>query len=127
MDLPGDIVLAIVSDEETGGDFGARYLVEKHSDTFDGIRYAIGEFGGFSLHIANRRFYPIMVGEKQRCWLKATIRGPGGHGAMPVRGGAMASLSKFLQIIHGADERIPVEALDFGAKVIYELLRQYKG
>ena len=97
LDLPGDIVLAIVSDEETGGDFGARYLVENHPDMFDGIRYAIGEFGGFTLHIENRRFCPIMVAEKQRCWVIATIRGQGGHGSVPVRGGAMAKLSHLLQ------------------------------
>jgi acetylornithine deacetylase/succinyl-diaminopimelate desuccinylase-like protein len=95
--LPGDVVLTIVSDEETLGDFGAKYLVENHSDLFDGVRYAIGEFGGFSLHIGKRRFYPIMVAEKQVCWMRATVRGLGGHGSMPVRGGAMAKLSQLLQ------------------------------
>ena len=30
LDLQGDIVLAIVSDEEMGGDFGSRYLVENN-------------------------------------------------------------------------------------------------
>jgi acetylornithine deacetylase/succinyl-diaminopimelate desuccinylase-like protein len=94
--LPGDVVLAVVSDEETGGDYGARYLVENHADLFRGIRYAIGEFGGFTFYVGNRRFYTIMVAEKQACWLKATVRGPGGHGAMPVRGGAMAKLSHLL-------------------------------
>ncbi len=29
--------------------------------------------------------------------------------------------------IHGADERIPVEALDFGANAIYRLMSRYKG
>lgn len=106
LDLPGDIVLAIVSDEETGGDFGARYLVENHPDMFDGIRFAIGEFGEFTLHIEDRRFYPIMVAEKQRCWLRATVRGPGGHGSMPVRGGAMAKLSQLLQKLE--KKRLPV-------------------
>ena len=33
----------------------------------------------------------------------------------------------FSQTIHGANERIPVEALDFGASAIYELLQRYKG
>ncbi len=106
LDIPGDIVLAIVSDEEMGGDFGSRYLVENHSDLFDGIRYAIGEFGGFTLHIGNRRFYPIMVAEKQKCWLRSTIRGQGGHGAIPVRGGAMAKLSQLLQKLD--KNRLPV-------------------
>jgi len=31
----------------------------------------------------------------------------------------------FFETIHGADERIPVEAMEFGAKAIYELLKHY--
>ncbi len=94
---PGDILLAIVSDEEAGGDDGAKFLVENHADLFKGVRYAIGEFGGFSLHIGGKRFYPIMVAEKQICWMKATVRGQGGHGSVPVRGGAMAKLAQLLK------------------------------
>jgi len=60
----GDIVLALVSDEESGGNQGARYLVEQHPEQFQGIKHAIGEFGGFSFNIGSRRFYPIMVAEK---------------------------------------------------------------
>jgi acetylornithine deacetylase/succinyl-diaminopimelate desuccinylase-like protein len=97
LSLPGDVVFTIVSDEEAFGDFGARFLVENHSDLFDGIRYAIGEFGGFSFYVGKQRFYPIMVAEKQFCWLRATARGLGGHGSLPVRGGAMARLSQLLQ------------------------------
>ena len=48
---PGDIILAIVCDEEAFGDYGAKFLVEKHPEEFDGIRYAIGEFGGFTLAV----------------------------------------------------------------------------
>ena len=95
--LPGDVILAIVGDEETFGPFGAKYLVENHSDLFDGVRYAISEFGGFTFYIGKKRFYPIQIAEKQVCWMKATVRGPGGHGSMPVHGGAMAKLSRLLQ------------------------------
>src|SRR5206468_659136 len=42
--LPGDVVLAVVADEEVGGVYGADYLVEEHADLFKGIRYGIGEF-----------------------------------------------------------------------------------
>lgn len=93
----GDILLAIVSDEEAGGDYGAKFLVEEHPELFKDIRYAIGEFGGFTLQVGKKRFYPIMISEKQICWIKATVRGQGGHGSMPVRGGAMAELSKLLK------------------------------
>jgi acetylornithine deacetylase/succinyl-diaminopimelate desuccinylase-like protein len=94
---PGDLVLAILSDEEDGGDLGARFLVERHPALFAGMRYALGEFGGFTLHAGGRRFYPIQVAEKQICWLRATVRGPGGHGAMVNRGGTMARVGKLLR------------------------------
>jgi acetylornithine deacetylase/succinyl-diaminopimelate desuccinylase-like protein len=106
LELPGDIILAIVSDEEAGGDFGAKYLVEEHSEKFNGVRYAIGEFGAFTMVVGNRRFYPIQVAEKQMCWMKATLHGAGGHGSLPVRDGAMAKLAKLL---HRLDKnRLPV-------------------
>jgi acetylornithine deacetylase/succinyl-diaminopimelate desuccinylase-like protein len=89
-------VLAIVCDEERLGDHGAGFLVETHPELFTGIRYALGEFGGFSLSIGKRRFYPIQVAEKQICWLRIRFDGPGGHGSMPVHGGAMAKLARFL-------------------------------
>jgi acetylornithine deacetylase/succinyl-diaminopimelate desuccinylase-like protein len=33
----------------------------------------------------------------------------------------------FLRLIHAADERVPVDALRFGADRLYELLRRYPG
>ncbi|MEA3471148.1 MAG: M20/M25/M40 family metallo-hydrolase [Thermodesulfobacteriota bacterium] len=92
----GDIILAILCDEEAAGDFGARFLVENHPEHFEGVQYAIGEFGGHSMTIGNRRFYSIQTAEKQMCWLRATVRGPGGHGARPMRGGTMHKLSELL-------------------------------
>ena len=92
----GDLLLAVLADEEAGGVRGARYLVEAHADLFDGVRYAIGEFCGFPLRIAGRTFYLIQVGEKHPCWLEAKIAGPAGHGARPMHGGAMADLGRLL-------------------------------
>jgi len=100
---PGDIVLAILSDEEGDGAFGARFLVEEHAGLFKDIRYALGEFGGFNLQVGAKRFYPIMISEKQICWMKATVHGPGGHGSMPVRGGAMSRLSTLLKQLDEKD------------------------
>ena len=102
----GDVLLAALSDEEAGGDFGARYLVESHAGLFEGVRYAVGEFGGFSLLVGRKKFYPIQVAEKQICWMKATVRGPGGHGSLPMRGGAMAKLAKLIERLE--ENRLPV-------------------
>ncbi|MBL8064216.1 MAG: M20/M25/M40 family metallo-hydrolase [Anaerolineales bacterium] len=105
---PGDIVLAIVGDEEAGGDFGAKFLVEEHPELFKGIKHAIGEFGGFTLSVGGKRFYPIMIAEKQICWMKASVHGQGGHGSMPVKKGAMAQLSQLLKALDENDLPIHV-------------------
>lgn len=92
-ELPADVIFAAMVDEEAGSDHGAAFLVRDHADLFADVRYAIGEFGGFSTEIAGRRFYPIQVAEKQICWLRATFSGPAGHGSMPISQGATAKLA----------------------------------
>ena len=104
--LPGDVILALVSDEEGGGDAGAKYLVENQAELFQGVRYAIGEFGGFSYEIGRQRFYPIMVAEKQICHIRATLRRPGGHGSMLHRDGAVGRMASFLRRLE--QRRLPV-------------------
>ncbi len=104
--LPGDLVLCVVSDEEAGGVMGASFLVDEHADLFEGIKYAIGEFGGFSMEISGKRFYPIQVAEKGICWMKVTIRGAAGHGSMPMPGGTMVRLADVLHAL--GTERLPV-------------------
>jgi acetylornithine deacetylase/succinyl-diaminopimelate desuccinylase-like protein len=94
--LPGDVILCILSDEEELGEYGARFLVENHPELFKGVRYALGEFGGFTLYVGGRKFYPIEIAQKQKCGLKAIIRAPSGHGSAHVQGGAMARLARML-------------------------------
>jgi acetylornithine deacetylase/succinyl-diaminopimelate desuccinylase-like protein len=106
VELPGDVILAVLADEENGGVFGASFLAQEHPELFTGVRFALGEFGAFSQEVAGRRFYPIQVAEKQICWLKATIRGAGGHGAMIQRGGTMARLGRLLRDLDR--KRLPV-------------------
>jgi acetylornithine deacetylase/succinyl-diaminopimelate desuccinylase-like protein len=102
----GDIILTIMADEEAASDYGARFLVEEHPEQFEGVRYAIGEGGGSSQTIVDQRFYPIMVAEKQVCWMQATLRGDGGHGSMAFRDGAMAKLGRMLTALNA--QRLPV-------------------
>jgi len=103
---PGDLVLAVLADEEAGGIAGARWLVHAHPELFAGIRHAIGESGGVAFHLGGRRFYPIMVSEKRGCQMLVTLRGPGGHGSIPARGGAMARLGGLLTTLDSS--RLPV-------------------
>jgi len=103
---PGDLILCLLADEEAGSDYGAEFLVREHAELFEGVRYAIGEFGGFTMSLAGRRFYPIMVAEKQVCWTLASFRGQAGHGSMPIRGGAMGGLGRLLSRLDR--RRLPV-------------------
>lgn len=103
---PGDLILTILSDEEVGGDFGAKFLVQEHPEQFANVQFAIGEFGGFTMQLAGQTFYPIMVAEKQICSLRLTLRGPGGHGSSPIQGGAMAKLGQILTKLD--QNRLPV-------------------
>ncbi len=102
----GDVMLCVVSDEEDGGTHGARFLVEQHRELFDGVRYGIGEFGGFPLSLAGRRFYPIQIAERVGVRFRLTVRGQGGHGSLPVRGGAMARLGRVLRRLDR--KRLPI-------------------
>lgn len=103
---PGDLIMCVLADEEAGSDHGAEFLVREHPELFDGVRYSIGEFGGFTTTVAGQRFYPIMVAEKPVCWTRATLRGAAGHGSLAVRGGVMGALGRALAALD--ERRLPV-------------------
>jgi acetylornithine deacetylase/succinyl-diaminopimelate desuccinylase-like protein len=102
----GDVIFCALADEEGMSGFGAEWLVREHADLFEGVRFAIGEFGGFTSHLSGRRLYPIQVAEKQVCTVKLVTHGTPGHGSMPVRGGAMARMAHALARLDSG--RLPV-------------------
>jgi succinyl-diaminopimelate desuccinylase len=69
--LKGRLTLTCVSDEETFGPWGARYLMEHHPEVH-GDCLLNGEPGSP---------YSIRFGEKGPLWLEFTVRTPGAHGA----------------------------------------------
>jgi len=80
---PRDIVLAFLADEEAGGTYGARYLVDRHPDLFEGVTEAIGEVGGFSFTVNEKlRLYLVETAEKGMHWMRLTVEGTAGHGSM---------------------------------------------
>jgi acetylornithine deacetylase/succinyl-diaminopimelate desuccinylase-like protein len=115
----GDIVFAALSDEEAGSRVGARYLVEQHPDLFKDVRYGISEFGGYTMHMAGHRFYPIQVAEKQTCRVKATVRGAGGHSSLPPRNAATAALARLLTDLD--EKRLPVHITPVVQRMLEEL------
>ncbi len=91
---PRDVVLAFVADEEAGGTWGARWLVDNHPELFEGVTEGIGEVGGFSATIGGRRLYLIQAAEKGIAWLRLTARGTAGHGSMLQPDNAVTTLAE---------------------------------
>jgi acetylornithine deacetylase/succinyl-diaminopimelate desuccinylase-like protein len=89
-----DIVLCFLADEEAGGTMGSHWLAENHADLFDGCTEAIGEVGGFSLTVADQRFYLVETAEKGIGWLRLTARGRAGHGSMDNDSNAVTILAE---------------------------------
>ena len=118
----GDIILAVLADEEMQGTLGARFLVEQHPSLFDGVRFAIGEFGGFPFDLDGKRFYPIQIAERIGVVFQLTIEGPAGHGSLPIRGGAMAKLGRILRILDR--RRLPIH-LTPATRLMVEGLQQH--
>lgn len=106
-----DLVLAFVADEETGGDYGARWLAAQHPGLFAGCAVAIGEGGGFAHDVAGPagdvRLYPVGTAERGTLHLRLTATGRAGHGSRPNAENAVVTLVRALARI--ADHRWPVQ------------------
>ena len=89
-----DIVLAFTADEEAGGAWGARWLVDRHPDLFEGVTEAVGEVGGFSLTLGRQRLYLLQTAEKGMAWMRLTAGGTAGHGSMVQPDNAVTELAE---------------------------------
>lgn len=74
--LPGELIFAAVDEEETGGRYGARWVLEE------------GHLKGTAALIAepSSPFEPT-IGQKGSCWMRITFTGRPGHGSLaPIEG-----------------------------------------
>ena len=78
----GTIIFCAVADEEAGGHYGARHLVE-HEQDLVGCDYLVTESGGLSLSGPRGHRLTVTVGEKGTSWRRLIVRGTPGHGSMP--------------------------------------------
>jgi acetylornithine deacetylase/succinyl-diaminopimelate desuccinylase-like protein len=105
---PRDLVLAFTADEEAGSDYGARFLVRRHRELFDGCTEAIGEVGGFSYTVSpDLRLYLIQTAEKGIDWLRLTARGRPGHGSLVHDDNAVTALCEAVARL--GRHRFPIE------------------
>lgn len=91
------ILLAFFADEESGGTYGAQYLVQHHPELFAGASEAISEVGGYSVALSSgQRSYLLQTGEKAILWLKLFVPGTPGHGSRINNNNAVTKLAQAL-------------------------------
>lgn len=98
--LDRDVILLSVSDEEIGGDKGARWMIENHYPGLD-PEYVIDEGGvGFKNMLApGKTVFGIAVTEKRVLWLRLRAEGSAGHGSQPIKDNANEILMRALNRI----------------------------
>lgn len=122
---PRDVVMAFVADEEDTGEQGAGFLAEQHADLFEGVRTAIGESGGYAVHLPDGgRLYPVAAGERGSAWMQLTARGAAGHGSRRNPDNAVATLAAAVTRL--AEHRWPVH-LTPTVSALVEGLSSYLG
>ena len=73
-ELAGKVTLTVVSDEETGGQWGADWLVRTCADEV---------LGDCVLNTEPSGVHTVRFGEKSMLWVRFAIKVPGGHSAYP--------------------------------------------
>ena len=98
--LTRDIVFLATPDEELGGLHGAKQLIEKRPELFEGVGFALNEGGANETAVDRVIYWGIEVQQKVPLWLRITSEGSGGHGAIPPEdGGAPVKLVRALNAI----------------------------
>ena len=80
----GTLIYLGVADEEAGGTYGAKFLVDEKFDTVK-ADYVITESGGVPIPAPDGIKLPVTVAEKGINWRRLVVKGTPGHGSMPFR------------------------------------------
>jgi acetylornithine deacetylase/succinyl-diaminopimelate desuccinylase-like protein len=82
--LARDVIFMAVPDEEVGGEFGARWMIERRYAELD-PEYVLDEggFGSRDLFAEGKHVFGISVAEKKILWLRVSAEGIAGHGSQP--------------------------------------------
>ncbi len=105
-ELHGRLTLSAVSDEETFGPYGARYLSEHHPEVF----------GDTCLNGEPSSPWTLRFGEKGPLWLEFTVRTKGAHGAYThASKSATAIAAKLIGELAVLEDIAPPEASNLAA------------
>ena len=115
----GELLIAAVADEETGGYLGVRWLCAEHPDKL-APDYVLNEGGGTTFELDGTRFYPLCVAEKGVVRFKLRTRGRAGHAAVPGLGDN--ALLKLAPLISRLADQPPLEPTPEGVAFLGALV-----
>jgi acetylornithine deacetylase/succinyl-diaminopimelate desuccinylase-like protein len=104
-----DLIVACVADEEAGCAYGSKFLVDEHPDRVR-AEYALGEVGGFWLHIGDVTYFPVMVAEKGQVNMRLTANGTSGHASIPREDNPLGRLGRAIHRL--TSKRLPHHLTD---------------
>ena len=112
----GTLIFFAVADEEAGGTYGAKWMVDNHYDVI-GADYVLTEMGGIAMPTSQGTKVTVAVGEKGLRWRRLKVTGTPGHGSMPY--GADNALIRAAEVVRRLSEYRPAARLDeiWAAKV----------
>jgi len=90
-----DIIVALTTDEETGGGKGIPWLLADHRDLID-AELALNEGGGGAYRGTKNLYNAVQASEKIYYDYQVEIRNKGGHSSLPVKDNAITRLSQAL-------------------------------
>jgi acetylornithine deacetylase/succinyl-diaminopimelate desuccinylase-like protein len=93
------ITLAFTADEEAGSKQGAHPLIDQRPELLDGCTEGIGEVGGFSATVNNKRIYLVETAEKGLAWMRLRANGTAGHGSMGNHDNAVTAVAEAVAAI----------------------------
>ena len=106
VEFNGEIIFATTADEEMGGKYGAKWLVENHPEKVK-ADYVINEGGGFGLPAGDKVVFAIQTSEKGVYWFKLKVKGRPGHASMPLSGeNAIVKISKAIKELE--EHKMPI-------------------
>lgn len=119
--LDRDVYFLATVDEEGGSHYGMEYVKQARPELFQNAM-VINEGGGFPLHINDRDYMMLTVGEKAVCKVRLWAEGTGGHASAPSGDQAMLKLARALEIVFAAEKE-----LRCGSRHTYDTMKDIIG
>jgi len=96
--LKRDLIFAATADEEMGGTYGVKWLVDNRPELLE-CEFALNEGGGTGMQLGGKTVYLYQTAEKGICWTRLTAKGRAGHASVPHRDNPVVHLAGALHRI----------------------------